>query len=65
MVSLIVAVSLILVAFGIRQLLIGDIFGVIWLIFIITYYIVPITGNKIRNRFIKAKQFINKYFTKK
>lgn len=65
MVLLIVAVSLVLVAFGIRQLLIGDIFGVIWLIFIITYYIVPITGNKIRNRFIKAKQFINKYFTKK
>ena len=58
-------VSIILLIIGIKRLLIGDIFGVIWLIFIISYYIIPASGNRMRNRLIRAKNYLTKKFTKK
>ena len=57
--------SIVILMIGIRRLLVGDLFGVIWLIFIISYYIVPASGNRMRNRFIRAKKFLTKKFTKK
>ena len=58
-------VSIILLIIGIKRLLIGDIFGVIWLIFIISYYIIPASGNRMKNRLIRAKNYLTKKFTKK
>ena len=51
--------------YGLRELLLGNLFGVIWLIIIIVYYIVPLTGDKLRNRIIRAKKFLKNKFTKK
>ena len=63
--GLIIFVSIIVIMFAIKRLLIGDYFGVLWLIFIVSYYIIPATNNRIRNRFIKAKNYLIKKFTKK
>ena len=58
-------ISIVVLLFGIRRLLVGDLFGVIWLGFIIIYYIIPASGNRMRNRFIRAKKYLTKKFTKK
>ena len=63
--GLIIFVSIIVIMFAIKRLLIGDYFGVLWLIFIVSYYIIPATNNRIRNRFNKAKNYLTKKFTKK
>lgn len=62
---LIFLISLVVIIIGINRLLYGDIFGVIWLVFIIGYYIVPASGNKLRNRIVQAKKFLKNKFTKK
>lgn len=62
---LVICISTIVLIYGIRQLINGDIFGAIWLGFIIVYYIIPASGNRMRNRFIRAKKFLTKKFTKK
>ena len=51
--------------YGLRELLLGNILGVIWFIIIVMYYIVPLTGEKLRNRIIRAKKFLKNKFTKK
>lgn len=60
-----VIISIAVISYGIKRLVYGDILGVIWLMFIISYYIIPATGSKMRNRLIRAKKFITKKFTKK
>lgn len=62
---LVFIISVILLIVGINRLLMGDLFGVIWLIFIISYYIIPASGNRMRNRLIRAKKYLTKKFTKK
>lgn len=62
---LVFIISIILLIVGINRLLMGDLFGVIWLIFIISYYIIPASGNRMRNRLIRAKKYLTKKFTKK
>lgn len=57
--------SIVIIYIGIRRLLIGDLFGVIWLVFILGYYIIPASSNRMRNRFIRAKKFLTNKFTKK
>ena len=64
-VILIILFSLLIILFGIRRLLYGDYFGVIWLLFVIVYYVIPANGNRMRNRFIRAKKYLIKKFTKK
>jgi hypothetical protein len=36
----------------------GKYFSVWWLVIIIGYYIIPSTGNSIRNRYIKAYKYL-------
>lgn len=62
---LIIIVSIVIIIIGIRRLLIGDLFGVLWLVIIVSYYIIPASGNRIRNRFVRAKNYLTKKFTKK
>lgn len=62
---LIIFFSIIIIIIGIRRLLIGDLYGVFWLIIIVSYYIIPASGNRIRNRFVRAKKYLIKKFTKK
>ena len=62
---LMVVFIIFLFLYGLRELLLGNLFGVIWLIIIIVYYIVPLTGDKLRNRIIRAKKFLKNKFTKK
>ena len=57
---LVFIISVILLIVGINRLLMGDLFGVIWLIFIISYYIIPASGNRMRNRLIRAKKYLTK-----
>ena len=64
-VLLVVCISLLVLLYGFRELLYGNYFGVIWLGFIIFYYIIPASGNRIRNRFVRAKKFLTNKFTKK
>lgn len=44
--------------YGIKQLIIGNITGVLYLIFLLSYYIIPISGGKIRSRIEMAKRYI-------
>lgn len=61
----VIILSIGLLFVGIRCLLVGDLFGLVWLGFIIFYYIVPGSSNRMRNRFIRAKKFLSNKFTKK
>ena len=47
-----------------RRLLAGDLYSVLWLAIIIGYYIVPATGNSIRNRYIRAYRYLKSIFKK-
>ncbi|MBR3211096.1 MAG: hypothetical protein IKF71_04070 [Bacilli bacterium] len=47
-----------------RRLLAGDFYSVLWLAIIIGYYIVPATGNSIRNRYIRAYRYLKSIFKK-
>lgn len=62
---LIILLIVTIIIYAIKKLLLGDLFGLIWLSIIIIYYIVPLTGTKLRNRIIRAKNFIKNKFTKK
>ena len=62
---LVICISILVLLYGIRELIYGNILGAIWLGFIITYYIIPASGNRMRNRFIRAKKFLTNKFTKK
>ena len=64
-VVLVIFISLLIILFGIRRLLSRDYFGVIWLLFIIVYYVIPANGNRLRNRFIRAKKYLIKKFKEK
>ena len=62
---LIFLLSIVIILIGINRLIIGDFFGLVWLGCIIFYYIIPASGNKLRNRIVRAKKYISKKFTKK
>ena len=61
-VFLILLVSLVIIIYGLKILLLGDIQGLIWLIFMISYHIVPATGGRVRNRLIRAKRYLKSLF---
>lgn len=50
---------------SVELLLYRDLYGIIWLSLIIIYYIIPITGNRLKERFLKAKNYLKNKFTKK
>ena len=43
---------------SLRELLSGNILGVLWFIIIIAYYIIPGTGTSIRNKYVRAYHYI-------
>ena len=59
-----IIISIIILIYSVKVLLRKDLFGLLWIVFILGYYIVPATGNNLRNRFIRAKKYLKK-FTKK
>ena len=50
---------------SIRLLLAGDYYALLWLIIIIGFYIIPATGNGIRNRYIRAHKYLKSLYKKK
>lgn len=50
---------------AIRELLFGNILGVLWIIILIGTYILPRTGNSIRNRYIRASKYLKSIIYKK
>jgi len=49
---------IIIVLNAIKQLFAGNYYGVLWIIIIIGYYVIPATGNSIRNRYIRALNYL-------
>ena len=43
---------------AIKELIFGNIFGVLWLVIIVGYYVIPATGTSIRNRYIRAYKYL-------
>jgi len=39
---------------AIKELIFGNIFGVLWLVIIVGYYVIPATGTSIRNKYVRA-----------
>lgn len=64
-VTLILIIALVIVIFSIRELLGGNFFGFLYIVFIIGYYILPASGNRFRDRLKKATKYIKSIFTKK
>ena len=63
---LLITFAIAIIAFNaIRMLFQGDYFAVLWIILIIGYYIIPSTGNNIRNRYIRAYHYIKSLIYKK
>ena len=57
-------VIVVIVLYSIRELILGDLFGVLWLVIIVGCYILPSTGNSIRNRYAKAWRYLKSKFKK-
>lgn len=51
--------------YSLRELLLGNLLGVLWLIIIVGTYIIPSTGNSIRNRYIRAGKYLKSIIYKK
>ena len=49
---------------ALRVLFRGDLYGVLWLVLIIGYYVIPATGNSIRNRYIQAYHYLKRIIYK-
>lgn len=63
-VALILLIAIVIIIFSIRELLMGNYFGFLYIIFIIGYYIIPASGNKFRDRLRKAYKYLKSIFTK-
>lgn len=61
---LIFIVMIVVAIYGIKLLLNGDLRGFIWLIFIVGYYLVPVTGHNLHDRLIQAKNYLKSIFKK-
>lgn len=58
MVILLTLAIIIIALNALRQILIGNLFGVLWFVVLIGYYVVPATGNNLRNRYIRAIKYV-------
>ena len=43
---------------AIKELIFGNIFGVLWLVIIVGYYVIPATGTSIRNKYVRAYKYL-------
>ena len=49
---------------ALRQIIIGNLFGVLWFVVMIGYYVIPATGNNVRNRYTRAIKYVKSKFRK-
>lgn len=63
-VVLILSVALIVCIYSVRELINGDLYGFIWIVIMIAYYVVPASGERFRERLIKAKKYLISLFKK-
>ncbi len=63
-VILITFAIIVIILNSIRRLLAGDLYSVLWILIMIGYYVVPATGNGIRNRYIRAYRYLKSKFKK-
>lgn len=63
-VTLVFLIALLIGIYSIQTLLRGDLFGFFWIVIIIGYYILPASGNRLRNRIERAKRFIKSIIEK-
>ena len=62
---IILSLAIMVISFhAIRLLLSGNYYSLLWLVFLIGYYVVPATGNSIRNRYIKAYNYLKRIIYK-
>lgn len=57
-------ISILVIIYSFKQLIYGDIMGLLYLAFILGYYIIPISGSRVRERIIKAKKYIKSLLNK-
>lgn len=63
---ILITIAIIIIALNsIRVLLSGDLYGVLWLAIMIGYYVIPATGNSIRNRYVRAHRYLKSLIYKK
>ena len=55
----------IIALYSIRTLLMGDLYGVLWLAIMIGYYVIPATGHSIRDRYARAYRYLKSVIYKK
>ena len=63
-VFLMLIVIIIVGLYSVKQLLLGNLFGVIWIVIMIGSYVVPATGNKFRSRWEQAIRYLKSLFRK-
>lgn len=64
LVSLILLIAILLAIYSIHQLIIGDYFGFFWLVIMIGSYVIPATGDRLRDRFEKARRYLKSILKK-
>ena len=57
-------VAILIIGYGIRLLIFGDLRGFIWLVILVGYYLVPSTGHRFQNRLQQAKSYLKSIFKK-
>ena len=63
---IILTLAIIVISFhAIRLLFGGNYLSVLWLVILIGYYVIPATGNSIRNRYVKAYKYLKSIIYKK
>jgi hypothetical protein len=63
---IIVTIAIAIIAiYSLRELFMGNLYGVLWIIIIIGYHVIPATGNSIRNRYMRAHRYIKSLIYKK
>jgi len=61
---LIFIVMIVIAIYGIRLLIHGDLRGFIWLVIIVGYYLIPVTGHNLNDRLVQAKNYLKSIFKK-
>ena len=63
---IIITIAIAIIAiYSLRELFMGNLYGVLWIIIIIGYHVIPATGNSIRNRYMRAHRYIKSLIYKK
>lgn len=62
---ILISFAIVIIALNaIRRLLAGDILSIFWIVIMVGYYVIPATGNSIRNRYVRAFRYLKSKFKK-